>query len=526
MERQIVAFVELLRARGLIVSVAETRDALAALTHVPLADPRAFRAALAATLVKDARDRASFDALFDLFFRPLLTRTVAGEGSPGHHHHHHGVAVYEPEIRFAPDLRAASELEQGGHDHAPDTDLRRFFDDAALVQREDPHGGWDSARLRLSLTAAHMLITEEGPLRARLERLAGEIALRRVHGAWSAGELVGLPRRVAERELTLRAVGHLHDRLAEDSVLRAHVARAAEEIAALAPQLVRAYANRELARATARNDRDSDPLPDLPWNALGAADEPALEAAARRLAHAFDGAWGAPAPARRGRLDAARTLRAGRATQGAPFRVAWRGRRRDQPRVVALCDVSLSVRNAARFMLLLSRRLQRGPGAARTFVYAREIAEASHLLAERPFDEACHAIFSGALLDADEASDFGAALAALAGTHENVVTPHTTLLILGDGRNNGAPPRVELFAELATRARRVVWLAPEDRATWGGAGSDLPAYAPFIDLLAPARTPAELERALAQPGAIASTRRRAPMLDAYIVREDDSDRSR
>src|SRR4029079_10059184 len=108
-----------------------------------------------------------------------------------------------------------------------------------------------------------------------------------------------------------------------------HIATAAEEIAALAPQLVRDYLERELARAV--QPLAPQPLPDLPWDAL-ARHDPALDAAARRLARAFDGAFGAPGPARRDRLDPARTVRGSVATGGVPFRVAWRGRALDRPR--------------------------------------------------------------------------------------------------------------------------------------------------------------------------------------------------
>jgi uncharacterized protein with von Willebrand factor type A (vWA) domain len=134
----------------------------------------------------------------------------------------------------------------------------------------------------------------------------------------------------------------------------------------------------------------------------------------------------------------------------------------------------------------------------RAFVYVREVAEVTRQLAERPFEEVCRTVFSGQLLDADETSDFGAALAAFETEHARVVTRRTTLLILGDGRNNGAPPRAELLAQLTARARRVVWLVPEDAATWASPGSDLPAYAPHCDLMAQARTPADLERVAAQ----------------------------
>jgi len=46
---------------------------------------------------------------------------------------------------------------------------------------------------------------------------------------------------------------------------------------------------------------------------------------------------------RRGHLDVRRTIRRNAAWGGVPFLTAWKRRRRDRPRIVALCDVSGSV---------------------------------------------------------------------------------------------------------------------------------------------------------------------------------------
>jgi uncharacterized protein with von Willebrand factor type A (vWA) domain len=81
-----VGLVEALREAGLSVSVAETVDAVRALAAVELIDREGLRAALAASTVKSAGPRATFDALFDLWFPPTLgpgtSETSEGTG-PG-----------------------------------------------------------------------------------------------------------------------------------------------------------------------------------------------------------------------------------------------------------------------------------------------------------------------------------------------------------------------------------------------------------------------------------------------------------
>ena len=79
-----------------------------------------------------------------------------------------------------------------------------------------------------------------------------------------------------------------------------------------------------------------------------------------------------------------------------------------------------------------------------------------------------------------------------------MLSPKTTLLIVGDGRNNGRDPGIEVLAEIRGKCRRVVWLTPEERGTWRLAGCDLPRYAPVCDVVAPVPTPAALERLVAK----------------------------
>ena len=68
MDVRLIEFVRALRAAGVRVSLAESQDAGEALDAVGVAERERFRAALRATLVKEARDHATFDYLFPLFF--------------------------------------------------------------------------------------------------------------------------------------------------------------------------------------------------------------------------------------------------------------------------------------------------------------------------------------------------------------------------------------------------------------------------------------------------------------------------
>jgi len=67
-----VAFVEALRGAGLPVSLVESLDAARAMATIDLLDREQLRAAYAATSVKHAAHRATFDRLFDLWWPPAV----------------------------------------------------------------------------------------------------------------------------------------------------------------------------------------------------------------------------------------------------------------------------------------------------------------------------------------------------------------------------------------------------------------------------------------------------------------------
>ena len=61
------------------------------------------------------------------------------------------------------------------------------------------------------------------------------------------------------------------------------------------------------------------------------------------------------------------------------------------------------------------------------------------------------------------------------------MTRRTTVLVLGDGRNNANDPNLAAFEEITRRARETIWLTPEPRYSWGLGSCDLPAYAEYCD---------------------------------------------
>ena len=192
-------------------------------------------------------------------------------------------------------------------------------------------------------------------------------------------------------------------------------------------------------------------------------------------------------------LDLRRTLRANAGHDGLPWALHFKHKRRDRPRIVVLCDVSGSVMAHVRFLLLLLYAMHDAVADLRCFAFSNRLHEVGAVLAHQPFDDAIATILREA---GGGATDYGQALADLSALPEGLVNRHTTLLVLGDGRSNHTDPRLDLFATLADRARRVLWLCPEPEGRWGSGDSCMHQYQPFCTHLSHCTTVLDLEQAI------------------------------
>ena len=93
-------------------------------------------------------------------------------------------------------------------------------------------------------------------------------------------------------------------------------------------------------------------------------------------------------------------------------------------------------------------------------------------------------------------TDYGQAWQDLYDQHWPLIDGRTTVLVLGDGRSNGADPRLDLFGEIATRAKRLVWLCPEPMGRWGTGDSCMLQYRPHCTHASHCATASDLERAI------------------------------
>jgi uncharacterized protein with von Willebrand factor type A (vWA) domain len=199
--------------------------------------------------------------------------------------------------------------------------------------------------------------------------------------------------------------------------------------------------------------------------------------------------------ANRGLLDFKNTLRKNITYGGLLFEPKWKKRRIDRPDVVAICDVSRSVKTVSRFLVLFLYSLNEILERIRTFIFCSNLIEVTHVFDEYPVEEAVAKIDTGTGLDIIMGrTDYGGALLDFKENWLDAVTAKTTVLILGDARNNYGDPRTEILREIKERSRKLIWLNPESEPFWGTGDSEMKKYLPYCDVVRKCNTLTHLER--------------------------------
>jgi uncharacterized protein len=199
---------------------------------------------------------------------------------------------------------------------------------------------------------------------------------------------------------------------------------------------------------------------------------------------------------RKGPLDFRSTVRHSLSTGGVPLEPKFRYPRPSKPEIVVIADISGSVASFARFTLHLVHAISSQFSKVRSFVFIDGIDEVSRFFegVDDPA-EAVHRINTEAdVIWVDGHSDYGHALTVFWERWGEEITPRTSVLLLGDARNNYHASQAWVVKELQGRARHVFWLNPEPRAYWNSGDSIVGEYANHCDDVVECRTLRQLEQ--------------------------------
>ena len=445
MDSRLAGFIRALRLAGVPASPAEAIDAAQAMALIGFEDRANLKASLGVVLAKSAEEKMQHDRIFDLYY------SAPSHNAPPLDSSHASAASTPPNPVRTGDAQVDALLDMATPSNNAgllDTALRRA---AAQV-------GVDEIRFASQVPFyARQMLSEigmaalESQLRDRLNQntpqaqieasalsAAREVLLRHAR-AWveQRFELFGQP--ATEQFMTHVAVHRPLGRMSPPDMERMKRA-----VARMAKRLAAKHAQRRR----------------------------------RRL---------------QGHIDFRRTLRTNAGHDGVPFHLSYKHTRRDKPRLVVVCDVSGSVAAHVRFLLLFLYALQGSVADLRSFCFSHRLRDVSAALETLPFDDAMAMILKEV---GGGATDYGQAWVDLHNLHSDCIDPRTTVLVLGDGRSNQTNPRLDIFAQLTERAKRVVWLCNEPPVRWGSGDSCMLQYRPLCTHLSHCASASDIERAI------------------------------
>ena len=460
-------FIGELRAAGIPVSMSEHVDAARAVELIDLSNRTLLRSSLAATLVKDGDHLPVFYTAFDVFFATRSwesAEAILGEDPEGDQEGAAGATGSGP-----------SRSQGGG---AGSMSAQELADLLLRALRDS-----NQAALRLGASEA-------------VTRYAGMEPGRPVGGTYY---LYRTLRNLDLEELERRLVGE--DGASEDQ-LRSQVAHdeATTRIERLKAEIEREIRERLVddrgSKALAKSVRR--PLPeDIDVMHANREEMAQLERALRPLSRKLAVRLARRRRRRRrGPVDLRHTVRRSLSTGGVPLDLRFKPPRPAKPEIFVIADVSGSVASFARFTLHLVHAISSQFSKVRSFVFVDGLDEVTALFegVDDPAEAVARINAEADVIAFDGHSDYGRAFASFHDRFARDVTRRSTVLILGDARNNYHQAHAEVLADLHLRAKAVYWLNPEPRSYWNSGDSIVGQYSPHCDGVIECRTLRQLER--------------------------------
>ncbi len=452
MEERIIKFISALRAGGVRVSLAESADAFTAVENLGVQEREAFRLSLRATLVKDVNGLPVFEELFPIFFdnadAPPMMDMTEDMSEEEAHMLAQALQMFNEQLR-----RMMDKLLRG--EQLSEQELQALGQMVGLNRADDMrYKEWMARRMMRALRFEEV----QQALREMMELLA--------------------------------QMGMNKERLEQmRGLLRANQQALQEQI--------NQYAGQQIAEnmTEQRPETTTDDLMDLPFGALSDRDLDRLRKEVSKLANRLRSRIALRQKrAKTGQLDAKGTLRANLKHAGVPIEIKHRDHRL-KPKLVIICDISTSMRPCTELMLSLVYSLQDLVTKTHAFAFIDHLEYISPDFAGRQAKEAIQEVLVR-MPPGHYNTDLGYSLDDFNRNYLDTVDSRTTLIMVGDARNNYNDPRLDVFQKLARRSRRTIWLNPEAPMLWGTGDSDMLKYVPYCDNVVVAATLSELTEAI------------------------------
>ena len=445
MDRILVDFIKALRGNGVRIATSETLDAIHAVDLVGYRERSRLKSALSATLAKSEEEKARFNTCFDQFFQFNHLQTLAQPPAP----------QAPPGNRLQQMLNGAQPAAEQAQ--SPLGQMLMAGDSEAIA-----------AAMAQAASAAKVrdirVITQKGLYGRRMMMAMGLEAMEQEMWAAEAAtdaqqQALGDALRKA-RELLREEVKHY--------VERQYLLQASGDSRALRESVMR-----ETSLENLREFKD-------------------VQGLVRKLAKRLVATHSRRRKIyQRGKLDVRRTIRHNIPYSGVLLETRWKAKRVDKPKVMAICDVSGSVSQYSRFLLMFLYSLTEVIANVRAFAFSSDLQEVTQWFLRENLDTAIELTLKEV---GGGSTDYGRSLDTF--THQCLqqVDHRTTVIVLGDARNNYGDPRTELLQAIHNRARQLIWLNPESRLRWGSGDSEMKRYKPHCSWAEPCQSLNQLER--------------------------------
>lgn len=455
MEQRIIEFIRGLRAAGLSVSVAEELEAFQAIALLGVTDRQQFKETLRVTLVKEYRHFEPFSELFEIYFgrgEPPLQNAADFLTPSEQNLLQQALAQFDQKIQ-----QLLQWLTSGTGPTAEE--LQRLAEISGIQWVDSPRNGlWVTRRMLQQLGFGQLpeklqqllaQLKTMGMSQESIEQLTGVMEINREELQRQIGEQVGLEiaRRNANRPKELHGSDILH---------KSFSALNPEDIAQLRLEIQRLI--RQIK----------------------------TRAALRRKQGV------------RGKFNVRQTIRHNQRHEGVPFELKYK-KKKLKPSLVFIFDVSNSMRALVEFMLHFVSELQDQVSRTRSFAFYDNLAEVSHVVRQFDMRQQGNSAFLAIQKEIPGylwRTNLGYSLNTFFDQYLPAVDGRTTVIIMGDGRNNHTDPRLDLVKELQRRAKKLIWFTPEQERLWGSGDSDMDQYALLCDEVYPVRNLAQLSAAI------------------------------
>ena len=467
MQSNLVDFIQVLRSHDIRVSPAETLDAVGVTTTLGYSDRNLLRDGLAMTLAKTPAEEVIFLDCFDRFFQQNLADFSSSDMPSDQDEKKeldstdHTAAQTE---NFSDNQLSALELASERNPSLQSLLQTPLMQNLLNNNRNELTLAINAAAQRVDLQKIQMF-TQKGQFTRRILDAMGEEQVRSAVIELERAESPALPvlqryrdilrqqvRDYVEREYLLHAEGKTQQFM-DDILSKTRLNNIEHIYLHKVHELIRKMAKKLATRHSHKR---------------------------RRL--------------KRGQLNMAKTLRKGIPNDGVMFNTFWRQVKKEKPQILAVCDVSGSVAAYSKFLLLFLYSLQDILPKVRSFAFSSHLGEVSTYFDDYPVEKAIELVnwkYGGA-------TDYGNSLLDFSKLALDDINSNTTVIILGDARNNNGDPKLEILQSIFQRARQVIWLNPESRRAWGSGDSEMLRYQSACHFSAECNNLKQLERIVDQ----------------------------